>query len=541
MPGLEQSNRSWMAAIALLLALAAWVGSAQMRDLPLEDHEIFVVETAQEMHARGDWIVPYFNDEPRLTKPPLNYWATGLAAWLSGSLDHIRPWHGRLPSVLAGLGLVGLALFLGARLFDRTTALIAASIVATSPGFFLYTHNARPELLYSFWCTAGLACFAAAWQAPAASRRQRQAAYGLWLSFALATLTKGPQLPLMLLVAFALFLGLEGQFRRQAAAIFRPLGGSALFLALTLPWWWAVHSRLGGAGLHDTQLSGQLLLPDAGSIDAYYLYRPLQAVLPWLVLLPGVFLVLRRPPRPAPVRLLVLGIGVPAVLLAFGPQQRWFYMLPTLVPMCLLLALSARHMFQSVRVARRPWLLCLLPGHGLAAAAALLWLLPGAGPEYPAVVGGLILITGILLWSLAYLPLRREKPLLDMAALAAVFAITIVSLVPLRQLWGFERYAGLQLVKAVAAQVPAAAPLGIWDGLNPGSLVYYGQRRVARIPDPETLEAALDRAPGRQLFLIAREQDVAGLAAQVPARWERLFATGGGGSLALVHLSRLPP
>ena len=37
------------------------------------------------MAERADWLVPYFNGEPRLTKPPLSYWATGGAAWIDGT------------------------------------------------------------------------------------------------------------------------------------------------------------------------------------------------------------------------------------------------------------------------------------------------------------------------------------------------------------------------------------------------------------------------------------------------------------------------
>src|SRR5690606_12275176 len=37
-------------------------------------NEAFYVETPREMMERGEWIVPYFNGEPRLNKPPLSYW-----------------------------------------------------------------------------------------------------------------------------------------------------------------------------------------------------------------------------------------------------------------------------------------------------------------------------------------------------------------------------------------------------------------------------------------------------------------------------------
>ena len=81
------------------------------RTLPLDDHEAFVVQTAQEMRARDDWLVPYFNSQPRLSKPPMNYWLTGFVAYLCGNPGRFEPWFGRLPSLLAGLGTALLIVF----------------------------------------------------------------------------------------------------------------------------------------------------------------------------------------------------------------------------------------------------------------------------------------------------------------------------------------------------------------------------------------------------------------------------------------------
>ena len=70
--------RRWMIWLFVVSTLIAFNGIAW---LPLDGHEAFVVQTAQEMRERGDWIVPYFNAKPRLTKPPLSYWLTmGIAA-----------------------------------------------------------------------------------------------------------------------------------------------------------------------------------------------------------------------------------------------------------------------------------------------------------------------------------------------------------------------------------------------------------------------------------------------------------------------------
>ena len=68
--------------------------------LPLIDRdEPRFAEASREMIERGDWIVPYFNDAPRLHKPPLFYWAQILSYQLLGE-DELGA---RLPSVLAAI------------------------------------------------------------------------------------------------------------------------------------------------------------------------------------------------------------------------------------------------------------------------------------------------------------------------------------------------------------------------------------------------------------------------------------------------------
>lgn len=109
----------------------------------------------------------------------------------------MAPWEGRLVSVLAGGGLVAISGALGTALASPAIGLMAAAIAASSYGTFYYTHSARPEMLYAFWCALGLLGFVRAWQATDPERRKRWV-LGMWVAYALACLTKGPQLPVML-------------------------------------------------------------------------------------------------------------------------------------------------------------------------------------------------------------------------------------------------------------------------------------------------------------------------------------------------------
>ena len=96
-------DAGWRLGAASLLILGLALAGRELGRPPLEVHEAYVVQTAQEMNQRGSWVVPWFNGEPRLKKPPLSYWATALVGRLAGH-DPLRPADGRIPSALAGVG-----------------------------------------------------------------------------------------------------------------------------------------------------------------------------------------------------------------------------------------------------------------------------------------------------------------------------------------------------------------------------------------------------------------------------------------------------
>jgi hypothetical protein len=120
--------------------------------------------------------------------------------------------------------------------------------------------------------------------------------------------------------------------------------GGAVLLLLTVPWWLAVHHALGGTGIRGTQLAGSLMVPSWDRLlDPYYFYRPLELVLPAVVVV-AIAAVGRWWPRDetGAMRLLAAFVAVPAIGFSLGLQQRPHYMLPALAPMCILVALGLR-------------------------------------------------------------------------------------------------------------------------------------------------------------------------------------------------------
>src|SRR5205809_3542639 len=75
--------------------------------LPLIDRdEPRFAEASREMTERADYVVPYFNNQLRLDKPPLAYWAQVASYHIFGENDFAA----RFPSTVAA-ALIALAIF----------------------------------------------------------------------------------------------------------------------------------------------------------------------------------------------------------------------------------------------------------------------------------------------------------------------------------------------------------------------------------------------------------------------------------------------
>src|SRR5919109_2811666 len=76
-------------------------------NLPLIDRdEPRFAEASREMIERGDYVVPYFNGQLRLDKPPLTYWAQVASYHIFGENDFAA----RFPSAIAA-ALVAILIF----------------------------------------------------------------------------------------------------------------------------------------------------------------------------------------------------------------------------------------------------------------------------------------------------------------------------------------------------------------------------------------------------------------------------------------------
>lgn len=98
--------------------------------LPLMDtSEPRYAEIARVMAESGDWITPWFDKGiPFWGKPPLSFWSQALSFRLFGVSEYAV----RLPSMLATFAILGFIYVAAARLWNRSTALLALVIYSTT-------------------------------------------------------------------------------------------------------------------------------------------------------------------------------------------------------------------------------------------------------------------------------------------------------------------------------------------------------------------------------------------------------------------------
>lgn len=130
---LSQSSLLIVIAFAALLMLPALDGSYRVLTL----HEVFAAQTAREMVATGDWIIPRFAGEPRLNKPAGMYWLIGAFMSIFQSREE---WVVRLPSAIAGILTAVMIARLAARWLGNFAGLVAGLMQAS---FFYVGMQAR--------------------------------------------------------------------------------------------------------------------------------------------------------------------------------------------------------------------------------------------------------------------------------------------------------------------------------------------------------------------------------------------------------------
>jgi 4-amino-4-deoxy-L-arabinose transferase-like glycosyltransferase len=219
-----------LAAAALAPFLVAGLGAAPFDDPGEGMH----AEIARELLAHPALPLT-LGGVPYVDKPPLLYALVAAAFHALGPGEE----SARLIAALAALIAVAATAWLGARLVDDRTGIVAGLALGTSLGFFVYGRYLRPEGLFVAALSAGFALLLIGVR----DERRALAAAGLG-AFGLAALAKDPLGALAPPLAVGLALALAGRVRPLGRWL--PWSGVVLALLLGFGWWIAAERATPG-------------------------------------------------------------------------------------------------------------------------------------------------------------------------------------------------------------------------------------------------------------------------------------------------------
>jgi 4-amino-4-deoxy-L-arabinose transferase-like glycosyltransferase len=531
----------------LLLAVAALVflfnlGGARLWD----EDEPKNAQCAREMLARGDWIVPTFNQELRTDKPVLLYWLMMPAYLLLG----VSELAARLPSALLAIGTTLLTYHLGRRLFSPRVGLWAGITLATSLMFTVAGRAATPDSTLIFFTTLTMLLYVVR-VAEKANRGEPARGFDYALVFVamgLAVLAKGPVglvLPLGVLTLYARSslwqreaksgLGWRAAglaFARQLVqprawwqAIFsnRPIMAVAVVAAIALPWYITVGVHTDGEwlrgflGKHNVD---RFLKPMEGHNGPiiYYVPAVLIGMFPWSVFLPlAIFDAVRQFRRTerehSSLRIIVCWAGLYLGFFSLASTKLPSYVLPAYPALAILIAVFLERWINAPKEFSPFWVRfglgsLALVGIGLCVALPIVayYLLPG---EYWLGAIGLAPLAGglALLWQYRQQAFARIVP--TMAVMAIAFSVSLFGIAGPR----ISLHQNSQPLVSAAEQFTTAPKLGTFAESTP-SLVYYAADRVERLYDPDQVREFLLRSP--DALVVTRTKSLETLRAALP-------------------------
>ncbi|MGV3533268.1 MAG: ArnT family glycosyltransferase [Chthoniobacteraceae bacterium] len=463
---------------ALLLVLAFWAAIflPGLGSTEIKGEEGRRIMPGIDMLETGEWIVPSIGGQPYLRKPPLVNW---MIAGAVATFDSRSEWVVRLPSVLMVLALGLVIAGVCSRWLGPETALAAAIFSIANVSLIEKGRLAEIEAIYVAF--TGIATVL--WMAWSLRSENGHPGVSKWLRWVvpffflgLGLLTKAPlHLLFFYVVVLATYRG-----RREFFSLPHFMGvllAVGIFLAWAVPYFREA-AHLNAAGVWEEQMRERV---GGGNFKwkdwLLLLPRGMSNYLPWLLLVPVLWLRPAAEPWFRPVRNAVVGCFV-ILLLIPGVLPR--YTQPLLVPLSVLLAMALR-----------PGL-CLLTGRGW---PKVLW---GGVPEGTAATS-LVGKGRVRCFTAPGLALIGAS----MAA-AAMLAFSI-AIVPMVVKEDNIRPLGAEISKAV----PPSEPLRVWDiGFQP--VLFYLTPKLIYANEIEELPAEVP-------WMLAREK--------APRKFEKHWTT----------------
>jgi len=359
--------------------------------LPLIDRdEPRFAEASREMRERGDYIVPYFNNQFRFDKPPLTYWFQIASYRVFGENDFAA----RFPTAVAAALVAVVLLGWGARLGGERTGWWAAIVFTLSLQTFIHGKAAVADMWLVLFVTlahwAGWELLGFNAQRPVLNA---QRSTGFWwvlfyVSLALAFLAKGP-------IGWAplLTVAIAQRFVRQEsfAGHFKFVRGVLLMLALVCLWgipalvrtrgeffWVGIGKHVIGRSIVTMEGHGASSIWMYLALLPFYFVAVFYSFFPWSVKLPALWKTLRTG-RDATDQFLLAGTLIIFGIFTFVQTKLPHYTLPAFPLLALLVARRSESLrfskglfvtitavYLAIAVFVTPFLATLFPSYNLA-------------------------------------------------------------------------------------------------------------------------------------------------------------------------------
>lgn len=336
MPAADRRDFLWL--VPLLALYFAFLLGGRALWSPVEGR---YAEIAREMTVSGDYVTPRLDGVKYFEKPPLFFWLESFSIKLFGPSE----WSLRLWSVFfAVLGC--LAVYGGgSSLFDRTTGITAALVLATSPLYYGLGRVVAVDMAFTFLFSYGLLAFLSALRLPP-GRRRRELLWAFYIAVALATLTKG----LLGIVLPALVIGAWLAVAREWKVLkqMHLLSGIAIVIFIAAPWHIAVAMRnpdFANFYFIEGHL-GRFVTAEEGGLREAWIYIPVLLIgfFPWIALAPQSFRELKFARAAGSEEAAGIFLALWAIIVftffSLAGSRLFTYILPALPPLALIVGRS---------------------------------------------------------------------------------------------------------------------------------------------------------------------------------------------------------
>jgi 4-amino-4-deoxy-L-arabinose transferase-like glycosyltransferase len=408
-PGLHLSHYVLLAVFCLVLSAPALLG-----DRPLSGHEAMGAETAREMFAGHDWLVPRLGGLAWLERPPLPQWLSVAVAGIVGRCD--QAWILRLAPLMMVVVVVALTARMAARWYGRSIGMLTGLILASMWEFWTFSSDPEADMVLCAIVTGAIALFVDLEFFRRPQTPGREASFcgrrpllvlGFFVVWGLANLAKGMVFGLLMVgipIGGYLLSNADWPSIRRYMWLWGWLGLGVVALA------WPIFIYCQYPDILDLWRSDYGGRWSAGKADPvwYYAVTIPYVLLPWTI---PALVGLRSTGgealrcRFSPGRFLWIWALLPPAVFSIPDWKHHHYLLPCMAPWAVLAALGSVRIWRGVQRApawlRSPLVSVLTLG---VAGDLALWVfgyrLPGPSGLVPALMIAWPLLTFLIAWAL---------------------------------------------------------------------------------------------------------------------------------------------